>query len=729
MSDGPSNAAPQNSGLAANLKQLWARLIQAFGKVPEQFKKYIGDFNTIGKSPVRLILTALGAVLVLFVVYWIFDKLFLYFIARSYVDEIADVFNLNKYLADAIVYLTFVALAFFAGLAIRFSKVKRLIGVFGIIGLMTAHSLVMWWGTSHEIITTKGEALKCYVITHDTVRYGERPGIDPGTGRQCRPVTPELVERLREYEKGNRPRQIVEGEPVFFDLGTGEPIVWYSKNADGKIEIFDLMGFRPDTGEELIPITREVVSDWKLQKAQEAKLPPQPIDPEKNGFFDSVTGKPRVWYRRAENGDYEFYDRDGFHARTGERLSVITSDAIRDWRKHVADAASQKCYVITREAVRYGGRPGIDPVSGKECRLLTPQVLERLREYEKGNRPQRIVSSEPTFFDLRTGEPIVWFYKNKSGGIELFNLMGFHPETGDELLPVTKEVVDLWKDQETKRHVIAARVPPKRIEPDKYAFFDPVTGAPRVWYWRGDKGEYEFYDNPGFQPRTGEQLTIISKEAIGKWKDDLAAAEKLKTAAVIEQNNIDSQPDIGATCDQLAANPRDPKKSPSTVGVPYDLLKYQSKDAIEACTKAVEKYPNELRYQYQLGRALEFVDSKRALEIHLKLGAKQYAAAYDNAGSIFKHQRRYPEAIRQFRLGMQYGDADAFVDLGDMVHEGLAEGNYIALYQQAARLGHEGAQRALDQEQQNQADEQLKVEQNRRALDLMGSVLGGFVRH
>ncbi len=47
--------------------------------------------------------------------------------------------------------------------------------------------------------------------------------------------------------------------------------------------------------------------------------------------------------------------------------------------------------------------------------------------------------------DSRTGEPIVWFSKNTGGSIELFDLMGFHPITGEELLPITRDVVETWK--------------------------------------------------------------------------------------------------------------------------------------------------------------------------------------------------------------------------------------------------------------------------------------------
>jgi hypothetical protein len=474
---------------------------------------------------VKFAILMFGLLLALFLIYWIFDKIFIYFVARSYVQEIADAFDLNKYLARAIVYATFVAIAFFGGMIVSFSKQKRLVGVFGIVGLLIAHSLIMFLATRGEVISTKGEALKCYVITRDTVRYGEHAGIDPGTGRQCRPVTPELVERLRAYEKGDRPKRIVTSDPVFFDLGTGEPIIWYYKNENGAIEIFDLMGFDPDTGDELLPVTKEVVDAWKLQKQQEARKAPQPIDPEKYAFFDPITGKPRVWYRRGENGDYEFYDRPGFHPLTGEQLTVITRDTINDWRKYTQETASQKCYVITRDSVQYGNHPGIDQATGRQCRPVTPELLRRLREYEKGNRPKKIQLADPTFFDLRTGEPIVWYYKKNNGDIDLFDLMGFDPDTGEELLPITKEIAELWKSHAQSHLQSDTRQAPQLIDPDKYAFFDPVTGKPRVWYWRGEKGEYEFYDNPGFHPRTGVKLIVISKEVIDVWKKDQQQAK------------------------------------------------------------------------------------------------------------------------------------------------------------------------------------------------------------
>ena len=95
------------------------------------------------------------------------------------------------------------------------------------------------------------------------------------------------------------------------------------------------------------------------------------------------------------------------------------------------------------------------------------------------------------------------------------------PATGEELIPVTRETVDRWREQEVKRQQSEAersRRPPQKIDPEQYAFFDPIGGAARVWYWHaGD--EWEFYDNRGFHPRSGDSLTLITRETIEEWRN------------------------------------------------------------------------------------------------------------------------------------------------------------------------------------------------------------------
>jgi TPR repeat protein len=418
-------------------------------------------------------------------------------------------------------------------------------------------------------------AIKCYVVTRDDIRYGERPGIDPATGRECRPVTSEVVERLRAYKWGNRPKRIETTDPIFFSLRTGEPIVWYHKTENGTIDLFDLMGFDPETGDEMLPITREVVALWRSQEQkrkeaerqrqmEETRQIPQPIDPTRYEPFDPLSGKPRIWYSRDDEDNYRFYDNPGHDPRTGEPLAIITRDILDEWRKSLLRRAAQKCYIITqdtREPVQYRDHPGTDSVTGRQCRPITSEVVERIREYEKGNRPKRIETAEPQFFDLRTGEPVVWYYKDTNGKIQIFDLMGFHPDTGEELVPITKDVVALWKAQDTERKTEGARNPPQRIDPEQYAFFDPLTGKARVWYMRTASGEYQFYDNSGYHPETGEPLSIITKEVVDAWRE-FSSKPQAKRCYVItrdehnpvrygEQPGID--PVTGRQCRELTS--------------------------------------------------------------------------------------------------------------------------------------------------------------------------------
>jgi hypothetical protein len=187
------------------------------------------------------------------------------------------------------------------------------------------------------------------------------------------------------------------------------------------VEIFDLMGHHPETGEELLPVNKDVVDLWKDQNRQA----PERIYPDNNfAFFDPVTGQPTAWHRKTETGEYEFYNRPGFYPQTGEALLVVDLATISAWKKYLEDHPSTACYVLTKDSVRYGTHPGIDAETGRHCRQYSAEMLERLREYEKGNRPKRIETANPTFFDLRSGEPVIWYAKSKTGTTELFSLMG-----------------------------------------------------------------------------------------------------------------------------------------------------------------------------------------------------------------------------------------------------------------------------------------------------------------
>ena len=164
-------------------------------------------------------------------------------------------------------------------------------------------------------------------MTIKGIHYGEKPGTDPETGKQCREITPKIRERLGEYEKGKRPKQISEDKVIFFE--DGEPIVWYSKSSEGTtIELFDLMGFHPETGEELLPADKKVAEAWSLRH------PPKEIEnPQAGDFFDPRTGKPRLWYWKSQS-EYKFFDKEGYYA--GDPLMRVTKQVVDDYKKQKA---------------------------------------------------------------------------------------------------------------------------------------------------------------------------------------------------------------------------------------------------------------------------------------------------------------------------------------------------------------------------------------------------------
>lgn len=687
----------------------------------------------------KTLLTILAVLAAAAVLIWLFDKILIYLYAKSYVEEIAAVLGLNRNLATALVWVVFAVTALLFSCLLSFSKRRRSFGLAGLFALVAGQSLILYW--ADKPFDEKGVAQKCFVITRDSIKYGERAGIDPSTGLECKPLTPEIAERVGRYAKGDRPKTIAANEnPVFFAPGTGSPIVWYARKKNGIVEIFDLMGYHPETGEELTPITKDIVEIWKEQH----RLAPERIYPDDNfAFFDPVTGQPRAWHLRSQSGEYEFYNRPGFNPRTGEALIVVELATISAWKKYVAENQGTPCYVLTKESVRYGSRPGIDVQTGRQCRPYSAEMLERLREYEKGNRPKRIDIEDQPFFDLRSGEPIVWYARKPDRGIELFSLMGFHPDTGDELLPVNKEVVTEWKEQKAKPKRV-----PQKVDPKNYVFFDQISGQPRSWYWRGPDDQYEFYDGPGFRPETGDPLAILTKDLVlqfqreaadqaRKQADAQAAAKKKETdLADKRREELDRLDQFEKRCDLLAANPNDQNRVGE--GVAFDALKLQAKAAVEACEVAAKQNPKEPRLQYQLARALGFSDRKRALVILQKLASLKYPAAFDNLGWMFYIDLKNPqEAVTAFRNGVELNDTDSMVSLAEMVDRGFAtprnaEETKLALYSKAGRLGNRTALNAEQVERQKlgQAEQnrEIQMQQARIAGEVFNIILQGMAR-
>src|SRR5262249_19900274 len=198
----------------------------------------------------------------------------------------------------------------------------------------------------------------------------------------------------------------------------------------------------------------------------------------------------------------------------------------------------------------------------------------------------------------------------------------------------------------------------------------------------------------------------------------LPTVSKDRTEAAPPTNYANPQND----CDRLAANPSDRGKPPSVPGVPYDSLMNQAKQAIEACGLAAKQNPAELRYEYQMARAMEAQVPEKAVELHKKLAGQKYPAAFDNLGWLMvKLHKDYGAAVTYFKTGSQLQDPDSMVSLVEMIDRGYVQTDRPSelkyqLLRTAADLGHQGAQLQIREEEEKLSAAQRQAAQDMRII-------------
>jgi TPR repeat protein len=126
-------------------------------------------------------------------------------------------------------------------------------------------------------------------------------------------------------------------------------------------------------------------------------------------------------------------------------------------------------------------------------------------------------------------------------------------------------------------------------------------------------------------------------------------------------------------CDLLAAHPLDQEKNPEVTGVKIQFL--NTTLATRACERAVEDFPEALRFPLQLGRGYE--KAKRYDDAHrwyAKAAELGNAQAMHNLGFQYATgqgaQRDYAEARKWFSKAAELGNAAAMFHLGQLYENG-----------------------------------------------------------
>lgn len=128
-------------------------------------------------------------------------------------------------------------------------------------------------------------------------------------------------------------------------------------------------------------------------------------------------------------------------------------------------------------------------------------------------------ATRDTYFEFGEGKAIKWFAITPEG-ISYFDRPGVHPKYGMALKPVTPADIRPLE--------LIAKGQFNPVDPHGATFFNPITGDAQIFYFRYPDGTVEFYDMPGFHPRTGARLEPVTRDVYLEWQE----SERKRLAAM-----------------------------------------------------------------------------------------------------------------------------------------------------------------------------------------------------
>src|SRR6266571_6546140 len=147
---------------------------------------------------------------------------------------------------------------------------------------------------------TDGRPLKYFIQTLDGYKFATTPGTDPVYGVPYQPITAEVARHyiLWKARDGQMPGPSVP-ETQYFSPATGEPLRWYAKLPNGRIDMFTLPGFHPTYGMKLLPTTAEVVAAYEKQKAEAERQRQEELKKERQRTEEQARQNARETARKA----------------------------------------------------------------------------------------------------------------------------------------------------------------------------------------------------------------------------------------------------------------------------------------------------------------------------------------------------------------------------------------------------------------------------------------------
>src|SRR5271157_2673080 len=103
-----------------------------------------------------------------------------------------------------------------------------------------------------------------------------------------------------------------------------------------------------------------------------------------------------------------------------------------------------KYYARTDKGIVFYDRPGFDPATGQALKPVTPEIVRELDQLREGPLA-KVDPATVAWFNPYTGAPELWYYRFPDGQLEFYNRPGMHPQTGEALSPVSKDLFMIWR--------------------------------------------------------------------------------------------------------------------------------------------------------------------------------------------------------------------------------------------------------------------------------------------
>lgn len=142
---------------------------------------------------------------------------------------------------------------------------------------------------------------------------------------------------------------------LLFRFSDGKPMKWAAVTAEG-VQYYASPGFASD-GQRLMEVT-----PGTLKKLKTWDKPLARVDPLGAMWFDANTAEPQIYYAVTSSGDYEFFNRWGYHPQSGAELKPVSPDVKQSFERRekelaerarqAAEAEREKADLAASEATR-----------------------------------------------------------------------------------------------------------------------------------------------------------------------------------------------------------------------------------------------------------------------------------------------------------------------------------------------------------------------------------------